>query len=596
MRLIRVNKVSKKEKIKKLIAGKVEKTINEIFGKKLAGLVLGYPPAINLGDFAIECFSLAKELGEAPEKISKSLAEAIKPDEVIKEIQAVGPYLNFKVNKTLLFKEVLEEIFSEKENFGNSETCPEPSRRIMVEYLSPNTNKPLHLGHIRNGVLGMAISRLMESVGYKVIKANLINDRGIHICQSMLAWKKWGNAETPESAGIKGDHFVGKWYVRYHQEANKNPESGEALEKESREMLQKWEAGDSETIKLWKMMNKWVYQGFEKTYKELGLEFDVFNYESETYKLGKEIIEVGLNKGIFIKTDDGAIIAELENGQKITLLRQDGTSVYITQDLGTAKLRFDNYQTDELIYITGIEQDFHFENLFKILKMLGFEWADKLRHLSYGMVNLPEGKMKSREGKVVDADDLITGMKELAAEEIRKRHSELSPEEIIERAKKIGVGAIKFYLLRVKPNQEINFNPEESISFDGFTGPYVQYAFARASGIIQKTHNNLRKFNFRILENVDFSVLNNEKELILLRCLIQFPEKVKSAVDGFNPAVVGEHIFEIAKAFNNFYTFCPVLAAKNEELKKARLALVKAVAIVLKKGLNLLGIEDLEEM
>ena len=369
------------KKIKNLIISRVEKAINEIFNKKPAGLVLSYPPTVDLGDFAIECFSLARELAlslpngleKSPEEISKSLAEAIKPDEIIKEIKAVGPYLNFKVDKTLLFKEVLEEIFSEKENFGNSETCPEdirpssveaPSRRIMIEYLSPNTNKPLHLGHIRNGVLGMAISRLLESVGYKVIKANLINDRGIHICQSMLAWKKWGNAETPESAGAKGDHFVGKWYVRYHQEFNKNSENGEALEKESREMLQKWEAADSEIIKLWKMMNKWVYQGFEETYKELGLEFDVLNYESETYKLGKEIVDEGLKNGVFVKTDDGAIIAELENGQKITLLRADGTSVYITQDLGTAKLRFDNYQPDELIYITGIEQDFHFKNLF----------------------------------------------------------------------------------------------------------------------------------------------------------------------------------------------------------------------------------------
>ncbi len=576
--------------IKNLIISRVEKAINEIFGKKPVGLVLSYPPTVDLGDFAIECFSLAKELGEAPEKIAEKIAEEIIPDKIIESVQAVGPYLNFKINKTLLFKEVLEEIFSEKENFGNLKACPEPSRRIMVEYLSPNTNKPLHLGHIRNGVLGMAISRLMESAGYKIIKANLINDRGIHICQSMLAWKKWGNAETPESAGAKGDHFVGQWYVRYHQEFNKNSENGEALEKESREMLQKWEAADSEIIKLWKMMNKWVYQGFEETYKELGLEFDVLNYESETYKLGKEIVDEGLKNGVFVKTDDGAIIAELENGQKITLLRRDGTSVYITQDLGTAKLRFDNYRPDELIYITGIEQDFHFENLFKILKTLGFEWANKLRHLSYGMVNLPEGKMKSREGKVVDADDLIAGMKKLAAEEIRKRHPELSREKIVERAKKIGIGAIKFYLLRVKPNQEINFNPEESISFDGFTGPYVQYAFARASGIILRTSDVHR------LENVDFSVLVDGKESILLRYLIQFPAKIKSAIDGFNPAIVSEHIFEIAKAFNNFYTFCPVLAAENEELKKARLALVKAVAIVLKKGLNLLGIEDLEEM
>ncbi|MDP3015224.1 MAG: arginine--tRNA ligase [bacterium] len=586
------------ENIKNLILSRVEEAALKLFGQKPKIFDLTYPPDVNLGDFTIECFSFAKEFKKSPEEIAKNLAEAIKLDKVIKEIQAVGPYLNFKVDKALLFKEVLEEIFKKEKPRSIPLKRELRGRQIMVEYLSPNTNKPLHLGHIRNGVLGMAISRLMESIGYKVIKANLINDRGIHICQSMLAWQKWGNGETPELAGIKGDYFVGQWYVKYHQEANKSLEAKEQLEKEAQEMLQKWEAVDSETIKLWKMMNEWVYRGFEKTYKELGLEFDVFNHESETYKSGKEIVETGLlKKGIFKKTDDGAIIAELENEQKITLLRADGTSVYITQDLGTAKLRFDNYHLDKLIYVVGVEQDFHFKNLFKILKMLGFKWVDKLRHLSYGMVNLPEGKMKSREGKVIDADDLIGGMKELAAEEIRKRHPELAPEEIIKRAKKIGVGAIKFYLLRVKPNQEINFNPEESISFDGFTGPYVQYAFARASGIIKKIQeNNLRTYDVLRLENVDFSVLKDEKEMILLRCLIQFPEKIKSAVDEFNPSVVAEHIFEIAKAFNNFYVFCPVLAAENEKLIKARLALVRAVAIVLKKGLNLLGIEDLEEM
>ena len=588
-----------------MILTKTEEAINKNFGKKPKIPDLIYPPNVSFGDFAIGCFSLAKEFKKSPEEISKNLSEAIKPDEIIKEIQAVGPYVNFKINKDLLFKEILGEIFSAKggpasggsgkKNFGNSEIGE--GKQMMIEYLSPNTNKPLHLGHIRNGVLGMAISRLLKSVGYKIIKANLINDRGIHICKSMLAWQKWGNGETPKSAGIKGDHFVGQWYVRYYKEADKSLEAKEQLEKEAQGMLQKWEAGDSEIIKLWKMMNEWVYQGFEKTYKELGLEFDVLNYESETYKLGKEIIKTGLKKGVFVKAEDGAVITELENNQKITLLRQDGTAVYVTQDLGTAKLRFENYQLDELIHITGIEQDFYFKNLFKILKMLGFEWAGKLRHLFYGMVNLPDGKMKSREGKVVDADDLISEMKNLAAEEIKKRHPELSLSEINERAGKIGVGAIKFYLLRVNPKQEINFNPKESISFDGFTGPYIQYAFARASSIFQKAEKkNLSMSDINRLDSVDFSVLGDEKELILLRYLIQFPEKIKLAVEEFNPSIIAEHIFEIAKAFNNFYAFCPVLSAESENLIKARLALVGAIAIVLKSGLDLLGIEILEEM
>ncbi len=576
------------EDIKNFILERIKEAVFKIFNKKINGLDLIYPPDVFLGDFSFECFPLAKELKESPENIAKKIAANISLAEPIEAAQAVGPYLNFKFDGRFLLKEILSEIFSQKEDFGNSKIGEE--KLVIVEYLSPNTNKPLHLGHVRNGVLGMAIVNLLESVGYKVIKANLINDRGIHICQSMLAWKKWANGETPESVGIKGDHFVGKWYVRYHQEASKNPQ----LEEEARELLKKWEMGDPETIELWKTMNNWVYQGFEETYKELGLKFDVFDYESETYKLGKKIVEDGLKKGIFKKSEDGAIIVELPDGQKITLIRKDGTSVYITQDLGTAESRFKRFNPEKLIYVVGVEQEFHFKTLFKILEMLGFERVNNLRHLSYGMVNLPEGKMKSREGKVVDADDLIEGMKELALEEILKRYQKISKEEAMERAKKIGVGAIKFYLLRVKPNQEINYNPEESISFEGFTGPYVQYAYARASAILKKAESEKaekdKESGVMINHNIE------KEELILLRYLIQFPEKIRAAANDFNPAILAEHLFETAKAFNHFYSFCPVLTAKDENLIKTRLALVKATLIVLKKGLNLLGIEELKEM
>lgn len=607
------------EEIKNFVLYQAEKAIEKVFEQKPKMIILTYPPDIYLGDFTIECFSLAKEfilsasngstislpkldnsvlnlanrIKKSSEEIAKKIKEEIKLNEIIEEVRVVGPYLNFKINKAFLFKEILSEIIEKGNNFGDEKEIGK-EKQIMVEYLCPNTNKPLHIGHIRNGVLGMAVANLFQCLGNKVLKVNLNNDRGIHICKSMLAWQKWANGQTPELIGVKGDHFVGQWYIRYYQEANKNLEIEEELKKEAREMLQKWEAGNSEIIKLWQMMNKWAYQGFEETYKELGLKFDIFNYESETYKLGKEIVEYGLKKGIFIKTGEGAVIAELENSQKITLLRQDGTAVYITQDLGTAKSRFDNYQIDELIYVIGKEQDFYFKNLLKILEKLGFEWFKKMRHLSYGMINLPEGKMKSREGKVIDADDLISEMNKLAIEEIKKRHSELSLDEINERAKKIGIAAIKFYLLRVNPKQEIAFNPSESISFDGFTGPYCQYVYARASGILQKT--NLSISDADKLKDIDFSVLNNERESTLLRYLIQFPEKIKLSANEFNPSIIAEHIFEIAKAFNNFYAFCPAFSAENENLKKARLILIKATAIAIKKGLELLGIEVLKKM
>jgi len=577
------------EDIKNLILSRTRETIRENFGhSELAEkLVLTFPPDVSFGDFALECFPLAKEFKKPPAEIAEELALKIKPSEIIKNIQADGPYLNFKISKDFLFKEVLREIFEKGENFGNSEIGK--NSLFLLEYLSPNTNKPLHLGHIRNGVLAMAISNLLEAQGYKIIKANLVNDRGIHICQSTLAWQKWGGGETPRSSGVKGDHFVGRFYVRYHSEAGKSPEIKEQLEKETRQMLQKWEAGDKEIIELWQTMNQWVEQGFEETYKELGLKFDVFDYESETYKLGKKIVEIGIQKGVFKKTEDGAFIAELTNGQKITLIRSDGTSVYITQDLGAAKLRIERHRPDRLIYVSAVEQDFHFKTLFEILEMVGFQWAKKLNHLSYGLVNLPEGKMKSREGKVVDADDLISAIKDLALEEILKRHSDLEKSEALERAKKIGLAAIKFYLLRVKPVQEINFNPKESISFDGFTGPYCQYAYGRAANI-------LKKANKEVGAEIDFSVLNKKEELILFRHLIQFPEKIRLAAKEFNPAAISEYLFETAKAFNHFYTFCPVLAGETENLIEARLALVRAASIILKKSLNLLGIEALKAM
>ena len=583
--------------IKTEILTVVEAACQNRFGQKPEALKLGYPPQVELGDFTVECFPLAKQFRQNPAQIAQAIAAEIEPSESIQSVRAVGPYLNVKVHNRALFGGVCDEIVRQRESLGN--TNMGQGQRVMVEYLSPNTNKPLHLGHIRNGVLGMGVSKLLEATGHTVIKANLVNDRGVHICKSMLAWLKWGDGGTPETTGTKGDHFVGNWYVRYAQEEKNHPD----LEPETQAMLRKWESGDPETLKLWEMMNGWVYNGFAETYQKLGLEFDAFYYESHTYNLGKDLIQVGLEKGAFVEAEDGAIIAKLpvdqfgtqrDGSQKVeTLLRRDGTSVYVTQDLGTAKMKFDEHQLDRSIYVVGSEQNYHFQCLFKLLDMLGFEWAPECYHLSYGMVNLPEGKMKSREGTVIDADDLIEEMFQLAVDEIRQRDSEgeLLDKEVQKRAFAIGMAAIKFYLLRVRPELTINFDPKESISFDGFTGPYCQYAYARCASI-------LRRAQTQDLTSVaaDFSLLGNEEELQLIRALIQFPEVVEEAARDLSPARVCNHLFIVAQTVNQFYHKHPVLSAESPPLIKARLALINASAAVIKKALALLGIETLEEM
>jgi arginyl-tRNA synthetase len=415
----------------------------------------------------------------------------------------------------------------------------------------------------------------------------------------MLAWQRWGNGTTPATENEKGDHFVGKYYVRYAREA----ESDASLEDEIQQLLQKWEAGDPDTVALWKMMNGWVYDGFDQTYRRFGLKFDAYYYESDTYKLGKDIIQQGLEKNVFSTDTNGNTVFFLpeeefsrdKNGElkKVTVLRADDTSLYISQDIGTAILKITDHKLDYSIYVVGSEQEYHFKCLFAILKALGYEWAANCYHLSYGMVYLPEGKMKSREGKIVDADDLVTAMITLAEAEIRRRDPEarLSEEEVKNRAEKIGVGAIKFYLLRVRPTQSINFDPAESISFDGFTGPYCQYAYARICGILEKAKSRPRNF-----QDPDYSLLGNAEEVQLLQKLIEFPQEVVNAVEDLNPARIAGHVFNTAKAFNQFYNKHPVLKAENEQFVDARLALIKTTAVVLKNGLNLLGVEVLENM
>jgi arginyl-tRNA synthetase len=585
------------ERLKAHVLDRIAEAGRKAFGQEAEGLDIGFPPDLQLGHFAVGCFPLSKKLRKSPAEISKTLAAAMSADELIESATAAGPYINFKLANGVFFSGAIGAILAAGDRYGDA--AKGRNQRAMVEYLSPNTNKPLHLGHLRNAALGISVSRLLEATGHRVVKSILINDRGVHICKSMLAWERFGNGATPESEGAKGDHFVGKWYVRYAIESEKDP----AMEQNIQEMLQKWEAGDPGTLALWTKMNQWVYDGFAETYKRFGMEFDVFYYESDTYKLGRDVIAEGLHKGVFAKDDRGNTIYHLpekrfgleKNGlpKKVTVLRPDGTSLYITQDIGTAILKVTEHRLDSSVYVVGSEQEHHFKCLFSMLDALGYAWASNCYHLSYGMVYLPEGKMKSREGKVVDADDLIAGMVELAEEEIRKRDLEhkLSDAEVRHRAAAIGVGAIKYYLLRVRPTQSINFDPAESISFDGFTGPYCQYAYARIFGILEKAGQ-------RGVESsaVDFSLLGNIEELLLLKMLIQFPEEVASGVAEYNPSRVAVHVFNTAKAFNQFYNKHAVLQAGSSGLTAARLALIKAAAVVLKRGLNLLGIDVLENM
>jgi arginyl-tRNA synthetase len=443
----------------------------------------------------------------------------------------------------------------------------------------------------------MSISKIQNYEGRDVSKIILVNDRGIHICKSMLAWQKFGNGETPESTGLKGDHFVGKYYIRFAIESEKNP----TLNDEAQVMLQKWEAGDKEVVELWEKMNKWVYDGFDQTYNTFVFEFDKYYYESQTYKLGKDIILDGLKKGVFKKGEEESIYFELpedefgldenKDKKKVILIRKDGTTVYITQDIGTAIARFADYKFDKMIYVVGSEQRYHFQCLVSILKALGYAWAENIFHFSYGMVYLPEGKMKSREGKVVDADNFYEEMFNLAKEAVLEKHSELEKLEIEKRARIIALGAIKFYILRVGAEQDINFDPNESISFNGFTGPYCQYAYARIAGILRKAELENIKY-----KDCDYSLLGNPEERLLLQKIVLLNEKVSDSAESLSPSTLAVHIYETAKAFNQFYHKHQIVGIDSDNLARARLKLISQVALVLKESLDLLGIDVLESM
>ncbi|WP_442846473.1 arginine--tRNA ligase [Leeuwenhoekiella sp. H156] len=555
------------------------------------------------GDLTVVVFPILRVAKGNPAVIGEQIGSYVKEHLAeISDFNVVKGFLNLVVADGY-YLDFFEGIRSEK-NFGHK--APE-GKAVMVEYSSPNTNKPLHLGHIRNNLLGYSVAEILKASGKKVYKTQIINDRGIHICKSMLAWQKFGDGETPDSTGLKGDKLVGNYYVKfdkaYKEEQSYLVAQGKTKEEaekeaplilEAQDMLRKWEAGDAEVVALWKKMNGWVYEGFEETYKNLGVDFDSYYYESNTYLLGKDNIEEGLKKGVFYKKEDGSVWCDLtEDGlDEKLVLRSDGTAVYMTQDIGTAIQRVkDHPDVGGMLYTVGNEQDYHFKVLFLILKKLGYDWAENLYHLSYGMVDLPSGKMKSREGTVVDADDLVSEMAETAgkiAEELGKLdgYSDAEKQELY---KTIGLGALKYYILKVDPKKRILFNPEESVDFQGNTGPFIQYTYARIQSILRKAEE------LKVPETLTYKHLQpKEKELIKQMAL--YPETVQLAAENHSPALIANYTYDLVKEFNSFYQQISILGADTDAEKSFRVALSKKVAEVIESAFGLLGIDVPERM
>lgn len=549
------------------------------------------PPDPGMGDWGFPMFLFAKKFRKGPPVIAREVAEILAGDSNLAEygrVQSQGPYVNVFVSREKAAESVLKDVLLSPESYGKTNSLS--GRRIMIEFSSPNTNKPLHLGHLRNDALGESVSRILKFLGAEVYKVCIINNRGVHICKSMLAYKKFGNNETPESLGIKSDRFVGDFYVKFAKWAS--GDSG--AEEEAQEMLRKWEAGDPDTVELWKKMNNWAVSGMERTYKRTGVSFDKYYFESDTYLLGKDAIAKGLEEKIFYKDEEGTTWIDLteENLDKKVLLRKDGTSVYITQDIGTAIQRHNDWPFDQLVYVVGSEQIYHFKVLFLVLKKLGYSWADMLYHLSYGMVNLPEGRMKSREGTVVDADDLIDSLRDMALEEIKVKNREEAVGDINDVAEKIALGALHYYLLQVTPSKDMLFNPRESLSFNGDTGPYLQYMGARISSVLKKAEAS------PLVQSAepDYSLLKEEYEWELLKLLGKFPDVVDEAGRNMDPSRIAQYLYEVSKGFSRFYHECPILDEKNPVLSKTRLDLAKALLAVLKNAMNLIMIPFLESM
>lgn len=554
------------------------------------------------GQVTAVTFPFTKFSKKTPEQTGAEIGEYLRaavPE--VESFNVIKGFLNISITDEYWIEQLLSKV--SEASFGQS--APN-GKRVMVEYSSPNTNKPLHLGHIRNNLLGYSVAEILTADGYEVIKVNLVNDRGIHICKSMLAWELYGNGETPESSGLKGDHLVGKYYVRFDQEYKKQiaelisagqteeeAKKNAPIMRQAQEMLLKWEAGDKAVKDLWSKMNAWVYAGFSVTYKRLGVDFEKYYYESDTYLLGKNTIQEGLDKNVFFKKEDGSVWIDLtEDGldQKL-VLRADGTSVYITQDLGTAQLKYDDFKMDESIYVVGNEQDYHFKVLFLILQKLGKTWAKGLFHLSYGMVDLPSGKMKSREGTVVDADEIMDEMILTA----QQRTEELGKVEGFSEAEKeslynmIGLGALKFFLLKVEPKKRLLFDPNESIDFQGHTGPFIQYTHARIRSVLAKA-----AYDKKMTENYSATLTAIERELIV--SLTKYPDIIEASAKEYSPAQVANYIFELAKLFNKFYHEESILKAEDMRVRNFRLDLSAAVSSVIKKGMALLGISVPDRM
>ena len=559
------------------------------------------------GHLTLVVFPLLKISRKSPEQTAQEIGAYLKEHETaIASYNVIKGFLNLTI-ASACWVELLDSIHAD-ERYGLTEAAPD-APLVMIEYSSPNTNKPLHLGHVRNNLLGNALANIIAANGNRVVKTNIVNDRGIHICKSMLAWKKYGGGETPESSGKKGDHLVGDYYVAFdkHYKAEvselmaqgmtkEEAEAASPLMKEAREMLVKWEAGDPEVRALWTMMNGWVYAGFDETYKKLGVSFDKIYYESQTYLEGKAKVLEGLKKGLFYQKEDGSVWADLtpEGLDQKLLLRADGTSVYMTQDIGTAEQRFSDYPIDKMVYVVGNEQNYHFQVLSILLDKLGFEWGKSLVHFSYGMVELPEGKMKSREGTVVDADDLIEEMVQTAREtsgELGKLDS-ISKEEADDIARIVGLGALKYFILKVDARKNMTFNPKESIDFNGNTGPFIQYTYARIRSILRKAAEAGIAIPARLPENVELS----EKEEGLIQMLADFAAIVRQAGTDYSPSVIANYCYDLVKEYNQFYHDFSILREENADLKLFRLALSQNVGKIVRLGMGLLGIEVPERM
>ena len=560
------------------------------------------------GHLTVVIFPFVKMARKSPEQVGQELGAYLQEQhpEYVAGYNVIKGFLNIVIAES--YWNTRLNTITQTENYGHRQ-ANEQAPLMMVEYSSPNTNKPLHLGHIRNNLLGYSISEIQKANGWKVVKTNIVNDRGIHICKSMLAWKLFGNNETPASSGKKGDHLVGDYYVKFdveykkqvrqlmeEQHMDEETAKREApLMKEAQAMLLKWEQGDEEVRELWRTMNQWVYEGFDATYKLLGVDFDKIYYESDTYLIGKAKVEEGLKNGVFYQREDGSVWADLkpEGLDEKLLLRTDGTSVYMTQDIGTAKLRFDDYPIDKMVYVVGNEQNYHFQVLSILLDKLGFKWGKELVHFSYGMVELPEGKMKSREGTVVDADDLAQDMIDTARETTQElgKLEECSEQEIAEVSRVVGLGALKYFILKVDPRKNMLFNPKESIDFNGNTGPFIQYTYARIRSVLRKAETQGIKAG-----QVDVNVPLKEKEIQLIQLLGNYPEVVREAGTEFSPAVIANYTYDLVKEYNQFYHDYTILGETDEAVKQMRITLSANVAKVIKSAMGLLGIEVPERM